>query len=111
MTLIIIQDLKIPKNSIETKTKRFQYDLEEKGKFPRFPSSRFCSIPEIENSEISENSLLIQILTGQNLKGCVMVEKEKTKTYEFLILAYNQNRKLGNLGKFCFMYLIIYNFI
>ena len=30
---------------------------------------------------------------------------------EFLILRYNQNRKLGNLGKFCFMYLIIYNFI
>ena len=30
---------------------------------------------------------------------------------KFLILLYNQNRKLGNLGKFCFMYLIIYNFI
>ena len=30
---------------------------------------------------------------------------------EFLILRYNQNRKLGNLGKFCFMYLIIYNVI
>ena len=30
---------------------------------------------------------------------------------EFLILPYNQNQKLGNLGKFCFMYLIIYNFI
>ena len=40
-----------------------------------------------------------------------MVQKEKTKTSEFLILPYNQNRKLGNLGKFCFMYLIIYNFI
>ena len=63
MTLIIIQDLKITKKSIETKTKRFQYDLEQKGKFPRFPSFRFCSIPKIENSEISENSLLIQILT------------------------------------------------
>ena len=30
---------------------------------------------------------------------------------EFLILPYNQNRKLGNLEKSCFMYLIIYNFI
>ena len=30
---------------------------------------------------------------------------------EFLILPYNQNRKLGNLGKVCFMYLIICNFI
>ena len=46
----------------ERKTGRFQYDLEQKGKFPRFPSFRFCSIPKIENSEISENSLLIQIL-------------------------------------------------
>ena len=63
MTLIIIQDLKIPKKSMETKTKRFQYDLEQKGKFPRFPSFRFCSIPKIENSEISENSIVIQILT------------------------------------------------
>ena len=68
MTLIIIQDLKITKKSIETKTKRFQYDLEQKGKFPRFPSFRFCSIPKIENSEISEISLLIQISTVENLK-------------------------------------------
>ena len=30
---------------------------------------------------------------------------------EFLILPYNQNRKLGNIGEFCFMYLVIYNFI
>ena len=28
MTLIVIQDLKSPKKSIETKTKRSQYDLE-----------------------------------------------------------------------------------
>ena len=63
MTLIVIQDLKAPKKSIEAKIKRFQYDLEQKEKFPRFPSFRFCSIPRIENSEISENSLLIQILT------------------------------------------------
>ena len=62
-TLIIIQDLKIPRKSIETKTNRFQYDLEQKGKFPRFPIFRFCSILKMENSEISENSLLIQILT------------------------------------------------
>ena len=68
MTLIIIQDLKITKKSTETKTKRFQYDLEQKGKFPRIPSFRFCSIPKIENSEISEISLLIQISTVENLK-------------------------------------------
>ena len=62
MTLIVIQYLKAPKKSIDTKTKRFQYDLEQKGKFPTYPSFRFCSIPKIENSEISEPSLLNQIL-------------------------------------------------
>ena len=36
--------------------------LEEKRKFPRFPSFRFCPIPKIENSEISESFLLLQIL-------------------------------------------------
>ena len=56
MTLIVIQDLKRPKKSIETKNKRFQYYLERKEIFPRFPSFRFCSIPKIENSEISESS-------------------------------------------------------
>ena len=54
MKLIVIQDLKTPKQSTETKTKRFQYDLEQKGKFPRFPSFRFCPIPKIENLEILE---------------------------------------------------------
>ena len=37
-----------------------------------------------------------------------MPYKEKTKTSEvseFFILSYNENRKLGNLGKFCFIYL------
>ena len=63
MTLIVIQDLKRPKKSFETKTKRFQYDLEQKEKFPRFPSFGFCSIPKIKNSEILESSILIQILT------------------------------------------------
>ena len=35
----------------------------EKCQFPRFPSFRFCPIPKIENSEISESVLLLQILT------------------------------------------------
>ena len=85
MTLIVIQDLKAPKKSIATKTKRFQYDLEQKGKFLRFPSFRFCPIPKIKNLEISEMSLLLQILTvvvtqylkkdelRQNVKRCIMV--------------------------------------
>ena len=36
---------------------------EEKRKFPRFPSFRFCPVLKIENSEISESVLLLQILT------------------------------------------------
>ena len=38
--------------------------MKEKRKPPRFPSFRFCSIPKIENSEISESVLLLQILTA-----------------------------------------------
>ena len=71
MTLIVIQHLKEPKMSIEKKTKRFQHDLEQKGKFPRFPRFRFCSIPKIENSEISESFFLLKFLVvyeTQNLK-------------------------------------------
>ena len=64
MTLIVIQDLKTPKRPIDTKTKRFHYALEQKGKFQRFVSFWFCSILKIENSVISEISLLIQILTA-----------------------------------------------
>ena len=63
MTPTVIQDLKTPKRSIETKTKRFQYDLEQKGKFLTLLSFRFCSIPKIENSEILKYSVSVQILT------------------------------------------------
>ena len=34
----------------------------EKIQFPRFPSFRFCPIPKSENSEISENFILIKFL-------------------------------------------------
>ena len=81
MTLIIIQDLKITKKSIETKTKRFQYDLEQKGKFPRFPSFRFCSIPKIENSEISENSL--SNFDSLKSKDALWFKKRKLKLPSF----------------------------
>ena len=43
----------------------------KKKKIPRFPSFRFCLIPKIENSEISESFLLLQFLVvyeTQNLK-------------------------------------------
>ena len=62
LTLIVTQDLKMPKKWTEIKTKRSRYDLEQK-KCPRFASFRFCPIPKIENSEISEIFLFLQILT------------------------------------------------
>ena len=52
LTLVVIQDLKTPKKWAEAKTKTFRYDLEQKRKFPRFPSFQFCPIPKTENSEI-----------------------------------------------------------
>ena len=90
------------------KPKRSRHGLRiEKWKFPRFPSFRFCPIPKIENSEISEICLFFQILTvviTQNLKttkiwterktGRFRYElKEKVKIYEiseFSILTYTQ---------------------
>ena len=52
LTLVVTQDLKTLNKWAETKTKRFRYDLEQKRKFPRFPSFRFRPIPKVENSEI-----------------------------------------------------------
>ena len=48
LTLVVTQDLKTPKKWAETKTEKFRYDLEQKQKFPRFPSFRFRLIPKIE---------------------------------------------------------------
>ena len=57
----------------------------EKCQFPRFPSFPFCSIPKIENSEISENFLLLKYLVvyeTQNLKtDWKMTPKKKTLTF------------------------------
>ena len=39
--------------------------MTKKLKFLRFPSFRFCSIPELRNSEISESFLLLQFLLVQ----------------------------------------------
>ena len=51
------------KKLTETKPESQDRFLEEKIKFPRFPSFRFCRAPKIKNSEISESVLLPQILT------------------------------------------------
>ena len=51
------------KNELRQTLKGQDMLLEEKRKFPRFPSFRFCPIPKIKNSEISESVLLLQFLT------------------------------------------------
>ena len=51
------------KNELRQKLKGQDMLLEQKRKFLRFPSFRFCPIPKIENSEISESFLLLQIST------------------------------------------------
>ena len=54
------------------KTLTFMTRFEKKKcPFPRFPSFRFCPIPKMENSEISESFLLLKLLVvskTQNLK-------------------------------------------
>ena len=62
LTMVVAQDLKLPQKQNERKTKRLNYDLEQKRKFPRFPSFRFCPIPKIENSEIYESFVLFNYL-------------------------------------------------
>ena len=65
LTVVITQDLKMTKIWTERKSERSWYDLKKKKKFPcRLLSFRFCPIPKIENSEISEICLLLQILTA-----------------------------------------------
>ena len=66
LTVAIAQDLKTTKIWTERKTERLQYELKEKEKFPLFPSFRFCSIPKIENSEISEILFTSNFDTGCN---------------------------------------------
>ena len=97
MTLIVIQDLKAPKKSIATKTKRFQYDLEQKEKFRRLPSFLFCTIPKIENSEIPENSLLI--LNFDSLKSkrmCYGSIRKKLKLPRFPSFWFCRITKIKN---------------
>ena len=101
------------------KTKRSRYGLRKKYIYPRFPCFRFCPIPKIENSEISEICLFLQILTvviNQDLKTAKIWPEQKTERFrydlqenikisevsEFSILLYTQNWKLGNFGKFDF---------
>ena len=59
------------KNELRQKLKVIKWIKKKKRKPPRFSSFRFCCIPKIENSEISESVLLLQIFT-EIVKHCVL---------------------------------------
>ena len=52
----------------------------KKYQFPRFPSFRFCVIPKIENSEISESFTLLKFLVVYETQNRKNDLKEKTLT-------------------------------
>ena len=56
--------------------------------FPRFPSFRFCPVPKIQNSEISESFILIKFLVVCKTQNQKYDLKEKT-----LILQCGLRRK------------------
>ena len=51
------------KNELREKLKVIKKIKKKERKLTRFPSFRFCPIPKLKNSEISERVLLFQILT------------------------------------------------
>ena len=77
---------KIPKRKESITLGQFQCQSEiGQCQFPRFPSFRFCPIPKIENSEISESFLLLIILVAyetENLKtDWKMTQNKKALIY------------------------------
>ena len=63
----------------------------EKIQFPRFPSFRFCPIPKIENSEISESFILIKFLVVYKTQNQKYDLKEKTLTLQCGLRRKNVN--------------------
>ena len=51
------------KNKLRQKRKVIKGIKKKERELPRFPSFRFCSVPKIENSKISESVVLLQIMT------------------------------------------------
>ena len=95
---------KSPKNKLRQKLKRFQYDLEGKWKFSRFPSFRFYPILKIENSEITEIYLLLQILTvvvTQDLKTTKNWTETKTESSRYVIKRKNEHFWVFRVFDFC----------
>ena len=95
---------KSAKKKLRQKLKRFQYDLEEKWKFSRFPSFRFYPILKIENSEITEIYLLLQILTvvvTQDLKTTKNWTETKTESSRYVTKGKNKHFWVFRVFDFC----------
>ena len=106
----------------ERKTERFQYDLKEKRKiseifeFSILPYTQDWNLGNLgnfsftSNFDSSCNSRFKKRWTEAKCKKMRYGLRKRTKTSEvseFLILSYNQSRKLENLREFCFIYLFI----
>ena len=58
------------------------FNKKKKSQFPRIPSFRFCPIPKIENSGISESFILIKSLVVYKTQNQKHDLKEKTLTLQ-----------------------------
>lgn len=80
----------------------------KKRRFPRFPSFRFCPIYRIENSETSESSLLLQVLTvmvSQELETTKRELRQKLKGFsskDFMIWFQKQKKKFSEVSNIMF---------
>ena len=68
-------------------------------KFPRFPSFRFCSIPKIENLEISESVALLQILKVVATFSKFVFSSERVSEVLFFFATFNITSFLKTLLK------------
>ena len=67
------------------------FNEKKKKKFPKFPSFRFCPIPKIENSEISESFILLKSLIVYETQNRKNDLKEKTLTLRYSLRRKNNN--------------------
>ena len=102
--MVVTQYSDTPKKWTEAKTERFRYDLEEKRKFPRFPSFQFCPLPKIQISKFSEISFLLQILTvdvTQDLKTRKKWTETKTESSRYGLRTKNEHFQGFQVFGFC----------
>ena len=72
----------------------------KKEKFPRNPSFRFCSAPQIENSEILESFILFQLLVVHETQDPKTKKNLRQKKYNFIMWLINENMKIFEVSEF-----------